>query len=74
MDLSREKLLEMYRKMMQIRMFEDRANSDFFAGNMPGFMHLYAGEEAVAVGVCANLRDDDFITSTHRGHGHCIAS
>ena len=59
--------------MRQIREFENRLHEDFAAGLIPGFVHLYAGEEAIAVGVCAHLDDDDFITSTHRGHGHCIA-
>jgi pyruvate dehydrogenase E1 component alpha subunit len=63
----------MYEKMMQIRTFEDLAGKNFAAGLVPGFVHLYAGEEAVAVGICAHLTDNDFITSTHRGHGHCIA-
>ena len=72
-DLKREKLLEMYRKMLQIRLFEDKV-FDLYAQNLvPGTIHLYAGEEAVAVGVCSNLRKDDYIISTHRGHGHCIA-
>ncbi|MBI3456936.1 MAG: thiamine pyrophosphate-dependent dehydrogenase E1 component subunit alpha [Candidatus Rokubacteria bacterium] len=73
MDISRDKLLWMYERMRLIREFEERLHADFAAGQIPGFVHLYAGEEAVAVGVCASLRDDDFITSTHRGHGHCIA-
>jgi pyruvate dehydrogenase E1 component alpha subunit len=73
MDIAKDKLLWMYERMRLIREFEDRLHADFTAGKIPGFVHLYAGEEAVAVGVCANLRDDDFITSTHRGHGHCIA-
>ena len=73
MDLDRDKLLWIYRRMRQIREFENRLHEDFAAGLMPGFVHLYAGEEAIAVGVCAHLDDDDFITSTHRGHGHCIA-
>ncbi len=72
-DLDKAKLLEMYERMVQIRTFEDTASKAFAAGKMPGFVHLYAGEEAVAVGVCAHLTDKDFITSTHRGHGHCIA-
>lgn len=63
----------MYEQMVTIRQFEERAGREFAAGKVPGFVHLYAGEEAVAVGVCANLTDDDFITSHHRGHGHCIA-
>ena len=73
MDLDRDKLLWIYRRMRQIREFENRLHDDFSAGLIPGFVHLYAGEEAIAVGVCAHLDDDDFITSTHRGHGHCIA-
>ena len=72
-DLDREALLGMYERMMQIRTFEDLAGKNFAAGLVPGFVHLYAGEEAVAVGICAQLTDNDFITSTHRGHGHCIA-
>ncbi|HEX5690124.1 MAG TPA: thiamine pyrophosphate-dependent dehydrogenase E1 component subunit alpha, partial [Roseiflexaceae bacterium] len=56
-----------------IREFEDRLHTDFAAGKIPGFVHLYAGEEAVATALCSHLRDDDFLTSTHRGHGHCIA-
>jgi len=73
MDIGKDKLLWMYERMRLIRNFEDRLHADFAAGKIPGFVHLYAGEEAVAVGVCATLRDEDFITSTHRGHGHCIA-
>jgi pyruvate dehydrogenase E1 component alpha subunit len=72
-DLDREALLGMYERMMQIRTFEDLAGKNFAAGLVPGFVHLYAGEEAVAVGICSQLTDNDFITSTHRGHGHCIA-
>ncbi|TET18417.1 MAG: thiamine pyrophosphate-dependent dehydrogenase E1 component subunit alpha [Dehalococcoidia bacterium] len=63
----------MYRVMVRIRTFEDRVFKEFAAGNIPGFVHLYAGEEAIAAGACANLRPDDYITSTHRGHGHLIA-
>ena len=63
----------MHRRMATIRMFERRVAREFRRGDMPGFVHSYAGEEAVAVGVCAHLNDDDVITSTHRGHGHCIA-
>ncbi|MGB3933224.1 MAG: thiamine pyrophosphate-dependent dehydrogenase E1 component subunit alpha [bacterium] len=69
----KEKLVWMYRKMVEIRIFESRVAELFAAGKIPGFVHLYIGEEAVAVGACANLKDTDFITSTHRGHGHCIA-
>ncbi len=71
--LDRDKLLAMYERMVQIRTFEDAAGKSFADGLVPGFVHLYAGEEAVAVGVCSHLTDRDFITSTHRGHGHCIA-
>jgi TPP-dependent pyruvate/acetoin dehydrogenase alpha subunit len=67
------KLLDMYERMVQIRVFEDLAGKHFADGLVPGFVHLYAGEEAVAVGVCSHLTDRDYITSTHRGHGHCIA-
>jgi pyruvate dehydrogenase E1 component alpha subunit len=73
MEIHQEKLLWIYEKMRLIREFEERLHTDFAAGKIPGFVHLYAGEEAVAVGVCAHLTDADFITSTHRGHGHCIA-
>ena len=73
MELDRDKLLWMYDKMRLIRDFENQLHQDFAAGKIPGFVHLYAGEEAVAVGVCANLLATDYITSTHRGHGHCIA-
>jgi acetoin:2,6-dichlorophenolindophenol oxidoreductase subunit alpha len=72
-ELDRDTLLGMYETMMQIRTFEDLAGKNFAAGLVPGFVHLYAGEEAVAVGICSQLTDNDFITSTHRGHGHCIA-
>ncbi|MGH7904444.1 MAG: thiamine pyrophosphate-dependent dehydrogenase E1 component subunit alpha [Candidatus Dormibacteraceae bacterium] len=59
--------------MVTIRHFEDAVNDLYRGAKMPGLAHLYSGEEAVAVGVCAALRDDDYITSTHRGHGHCLA-
>ncbi|WP_206514636.1 thiamine pyrophosphate-dependent dehydrogenase E1 component subunit alpha [Brevibacillus marinus] len=59
--------------MVKIRRFEERVAQLFAEGLIPGFLHLYIGQEAVAAGVCANLRKDDYITSTHRGHGHCIA-
>lgn len=72
-DLDRETLLSMYERMRQIRTFEDLAGKNFAGGLIPGFVHLYAGEEAVAVGICSQLSDKDYITSTHRGHGHCIA-
>src|SRR3989441_3069719 len=71
--LDKPLLLKMYEQMLTIREFEERAAKEFASGKVPGFVHLYAGEEAVAVGVCTHLTDDDFITSHHRGHGHCIA-
>ncbi len=73
MQLNREQLLAAYRMMRTIRTFEDRVHTEFSAGGIPGFVHLYAGEEASAVGICMNLDDRDKIASTHRGHGHCIA-
>lgn len=73
MDKSKDKLLEMYEKMLRIRKFEDNAIKLFNQGLVRGPMHVYTGEEAVAVGACSNLNDADYITSTHRGHGHCIA-
>ena len=73
MQLNREQLLAAYRMMDTIRAFEDRVHAEFSAGGIPGFVHLYAGEEASAVGVCMNLDHRDKIASTHRGHGHCIA-
>jgi len=66
-------MIEMYRKMLEIRHFEEKVYELYGQNLVPGTIHLYAGEEAVAVGVCANLRREDYITSTHRGHGHCIA-
>jgi TPP-dependent pyruvate/acetoin dehydrogenase alpha subunit len=69
----KKELIDMYRKMVRIRLFEERVVKEFAAGNIPGFVHVYSGEEAVAVGACANLRTKDYITSTHRGHGHLIA-
>jgi TPP-dependent pyruvate/acetoin dehydrogenase alpha subunit len=66
-------LLDLYREMLLIRRFEERAAREFMAAKIPGVVHLYAGEEACAVGVCAHLRETDVITSTHRGHGHCLA-
>jgi len=71
--LTREHLLDVYRTMRTIREFEERVHAEFATGEIPGFVHLYAGEEASAVGVCSNLDDRDTIASTHRGHGHCIA-
>ena len=65
--------MQMYRKMLRIRRFEQRVWEIYTAGLMDGLAHLYIGEEAVAVGVCSALEDQDYITSTHRGHGHCVA-
>lgn len=73
MALEPQRLLEMYRKMVTIRRFDQRAVDEFHAGNIPGGVHAYIGQEAVAVGVCIALRRDDKIVSTHRGHGHTIA-
>src|SRR4029434_6450414 len=65
--------LRMYKQMLRIRLFEEQVNQLYTRALMPGLAHLYIGEEAVAVGVCEALRPDDYITSTHRGHGHCLA-
>jgi len=73
LTVSKENLAEMYRKMLEIRCFEEKVFELYGQNLVPGTIHLYAGEEAVAVGVCSSLRKDDYITSTHRGHGHCIA-
>jgi acetoin:2,6-dichlorophenolindophenol oxidoreductase subunit alpha len=72
-QLSREDLLKAYHQMRTIRDFEERVHDEFSAGNIPGFVHLYAGEEASGVGFCMHLTDVDRIASTHRGHGHSIA-
>jgi pyruvate dehydrogenase E1 component alpha subunit len=71
--MEKEKVLWIYQKMNEIRFFEDDVHRTFGKGLIPGFVHLYAGEEAVATGVMALLDDEDYITSTHRGHGHAIA-
>lgn len=73
MPLTEAQMLEAYRRMRLIREFEERVRVEFEKGNIPGFIHLYVGQEASAVGVCMNLSDNDWIGSTHRGHGHCIA-
>ena len=73
LEPDKQKLLLMYRNMLRIRHFEERLAEESAQGNIPGLLHLYVGEEAVAVGTCSTLRKDDYITSTHRGHGHCIA-
>ncbi len=72
-EITQDRLLWIYERMRLIREFENKAAELFAAGKIPGFVHLYAGEEAIAVGICAHLTDRDYITSTHRGHGHCIA-
>ena len=70
---SKEQLLRAYRTMRTIREFEERLHVDFGRGDIPGFVHLYAGEEAAGTGIMMHLADGDRIASTHRGHGHCIA-
>ncbi|MCI0634202.1 MAG: thiamine pyrophosphate-dependent dehydrogenase E1 component subunit alpha, partial [Actinobacteria bacterium] len=72
-DLSRDTLLSIWRTMATIRSFEERVAREFRTGEVPGFVHMYIGQESVAAGVCANLGDADYITSTHRGHGHAVA-
>jgi len=72
-NLTKERLAGMFRKMLEIRLFEEKVFELYAQNLVPGTIHLYTGQEAVAVGVCSNLRKDDYITSTHRGHGHCIA-
>lgn len=72
-ELSQQDLLDAYRTMRTIREFEERLHVEFATGEIPGFVHLYAGEEAIASGVCAHLDSTDFVASTHRGHGHSIA-
>ena len=71
--VDREQWLHMYEQMLKIRVFEEHVNMLYTTAKMPGLAHLYIGEEAIAVGVCSALRRDDYITSTHRGHGHCLA-
>ncbi|HVN02408.1 MAG TPA: thiamine pyrophosphate-dependent dehydrogenase E1 component subunit alpha [Caulobacteraceae bacterium] len=73
MQLSRDDLKRAYERMFTIRAFEERVDKEFALGNIPGFAHVYLGQEASGVGVCFDLTDDDYIGSTHRGHGHCIA-
>jgi len=70
---SKEKLIKLLENMLVIREFESTVQKHFAAGEIPGFVHLYLGEEAVAVGACSSLKEEDFITSTHRGHGHLLA-
>ncbi|MEM9198435.1 MAG: thiamine pyrophosphate-dependent dehydrogenase E1 component subunit alpha [Pseudomonadota bacterium] len=71
--LDKDGLCYAYRRMKTIREFEERLHVDFGRGDIPGFVHLYAGEEAAGVGIMSHLKDHDRIASTHRGHGHCIA-
>ena len=67
------RLLQAYRKMVQIRVFENNANELYLTAKMAGLTHMYSGQESVAVGICETLGKEDYITSTHRGHGHCVA-
>ncbi len=71
--VDREQWVHIYQQMFKIRTFEEQANQLYLSAKMPGLTHMYSGQEAVAVGVCEALRKDDYITSTHRGHGHCLA-
>ncbi|MEG1774035.1 MAG: thiamine pyrophosphate-dependent enzyme, partial [Oscillospiraceae bacterium] len=70
---TKEQAAKFYETMVTIRRFEEEVKHDFLAGEIPGFVHMYIGEEAIATGVCAALRPTDLIESTHRGHGHCVA-
>ena len=72
-DVEAGQWLHMYRRMVMIRLFEELVNDLYTRALMPGLAHLYIGQEAVAVGICEALNPDDYITSTHRGHGHCLA-
>jgi pyruvate dehydrogenase E1 component alpha subunit len=72
-DVTKEQVLDAYRVMRTIREFEERLHREFATGEIPGFVHLYAGEEAIAAGVIGHLGADDYVASTHRGHGHAIA-
>src|SRR5271170_825207 len=73
MQLQSKELIHAYRRMKTIREFEERLHLEIATGEIAGFTHLYSGQEAVAVGICEHLAKDDYIVSTHRGHGHCIA-
>jgi pyruvate dehydrogenase E1 component alpha subunit len=73
MNIDSNNVLDLYTRMLRIRRFEEQVGALFAQGQLPGFVHLYVGEEAVGAGVCATLRDDDYIVSTHRGHGHVLA-
>ena len=72
-ELTKEKAIDMYRTLWEVRLFEEKASALYRDGELPGFIHLSLGQEACAVGACAALEPDDYITSTHRGHGHCLA-
>lgn len=72
-EIDQEQWLHMYQQMAKIRAFEEGANELYLSAKMPGLTHMYIGEEAIAVGVCEALTKEDYITSTHRGHGHCLA-
>ena len=73
MDITDEILIDLYKRMVRVRLFEEEAGRLAESARLPGFLHLYVGEEAVAAGVCAALKNEDQITSTHRGHGHLLA-
>jgi TPP-dependent pyruvate/acetoin dehydrogenase alpha subunit len=73
MNASNQQLVSFHKTMVKIRLFEQKIQDLYARGLVPGLAHLYVGEEAVAAGVCANLRKEDYITSTHRGHGHVLA-
>ncbi len=73
MDYSQDELTRAYRLMKTIREFEERIRSEYQQGKLPGFIHMYRNQEAIAVGACLDMTDGDYIASTHRGHGHCIA-
>ena len=73
MQLSKDKLIDAYKRMKKIRVFEETMRDEFAKGTVPAFIHLYIGQEAIASGICVELNDDDTIASTHRGHGHCLA-
>jgi pyruvate dehydrogenase E1 component alpha subunit len=73
MNIPRDQMIELYKMMVEIRLFEEKIQDLYARGLVPGSVHLYIGQEAVATGVCAHLRKEDYITSTHRGHGHLIA-
>src|SRR5882672_6183791 len=72
-QIDHQLLLDYYKKMLELRVFEVKVQELYRNGMLPGFVHLYVGEEAVAVGVCANLEPADLVFSTHRGHGHALA-